>query len=75
VQSRTKQIRKGAYKRKHKKCSSCREIVDHDKRTCWLQLVRNGRRQQAQDREGSLSDSLPEGSTTDSSLVNSKVED
>jgi len=75
VQSRTKRIRKDAYKRKHKKCSSYGEIVDHDKRTCWSQLVQNGRRQRARDREGSLSDSLPEGSTTDSSLVNGKVED
>jgi hypothetical protein len=48
---KSKRIRKGVYKRKPKKCSSCGQVANHDKRTCREQLVQNGRRQRARDRE------------------------
>jgi hypothetical protein len=56
---KSKQIQKGADKRKPKTCSTYRKKARHDKQTCQGQPVQNGRRQQAWDREiHSSSDSV-----------------
>ena len=68
---KTKRIRKGAYKRKPKQCSICKEF-GHDKRSCRKQPIANGRRQRARDRELSDTSSI---NSTDSSEISGEVSD
>ncbi len=64
-----KRMRKGDWKRKQKKCSTCKEH-GHDKRTCRKQLVANGRRQRARDREDCF---ISSPDSTDSSVINGEI--
>jgi hypothetical protein len=61
----TKRIRKGAWKRKQRKCGNCHEL-GHNRRKCRLAPAYNGRQQRAQDRELSISSSSSSGGTSSS---------